>query len=44
MLNLAEESEDEFRFYMAEFAVRQALRCYSDDVIHKVGRFAMAAS
>jgi thioesterase DpgC len=39
MLNLAEESPDEFRLYMAEFAVMQALRLYSDDVIGKVGRF-----
>jgi thioesterase DpgC len=39
MLNLAEESPDEFRRYMAEFAVQQALRLYSEDVIAKVGRF-----
>nr|UNQ78293.1 enoyl-CoA hydratase/isomerase family protein [Microbispora sp.] len=39
MLNLAEESPDEFRRYMAEFALQQALRLYSDDVIGKVGRF-----
>jgi thioesterase DpgC len=39
MLNLAEEPLDEFRRYMAEFAVQQALRLYSDDVIGKVGRF-----
>jgi signal recognition particle subunit SEC65 len=31
--------QDEFRRYMAEFAVQQALRLYSDDVIGKVGRF-----
>ncbi|MER5732108.1 (3,5-dihydroxyphenyl)acetyl-CoA 1,2-dioxygenase DpgC [Streptomyces sp. NPDC002138] len=39
MLHLAEESADEFRCYMAEFALVQALRLYSSDVIHKVGRF-----
>jgi thioesterase DpgC len=39
MLNLAEEPLDEFRLYMAEFAVQQALRLYSQDVIGKVGRF-----
>ena len=35
MLNLAEEPLDEFRRYMAEFAVQQALRLYSEDVIGK---------
>ncbi|MBP0452706.1 enoyl-CoA hydratase/isomerase family protein [Kitasatospora sp. RG8] len=39
MLNLAEEPVDAFRLYMAEFALQQALRLYSADVIHKVGRF-----
>jgi (3,5-dihydroxyphenyl)acetyl-CoA 1,2-dioxygenase len=39
MLNLAEEPPDAFRSYMAEFAVRQALRLYSEDVIGKVSRF-----
>ncbi|MFF4121508.1 (3,5-dihydroxyphenyl)acetyl-CoA 1,2-dioxygenase DpgC [Streptomyces sp. NPDC001714] len=39
MLNLAEESEDAFRLYMAEFAVQQSLRIYSEDVIDKTGRF-----
>jgi thioesterase DpgC len=39
MLNLAEEPVDEFRRYMAEFAVQQAVRLYSEDVIGKVGRF-----
>jgi thioesterase DpgC len=39
MLNLAEEPPDEFRRYMAEFALRQALRLYSEDVIDKVSRF-----
>ncbi|WP_217552093.1 (3,5-dihydroxyphenyl)acetyl-CoA 1,2-dioxygenase DpgC [Streptomyces sp. GbtcB6] len=40
MLNLAEEPEDGFRAYMAEFALQQALRIYGEDVIGKVGRFA----
>ncbi|GGN94006.1 hypothetical protein GCM10011579_093080 [Streptomyces albiflavescens] len=40
MLNLAEEPMDEFRRYMAEFALQQALRLYGEDVISKVGRFA----
>jgi (3,5-dihydroxyphenyl)acetyl-CoA 1,2-dioxygenase len=39
MLNLAEEPPEEFRRYMAEFAVQQALRLYSADVIGKVSRF-----
>ncbi len=39
MLNLAEEPPEDFRRYMAEFAVRQALRLYSNDVIGKAGRF-----
>lgn len=39
MLNLAEEPQEGFRLYMAEFAVQQALRLYSEDVIGKVGRF-----
>jgi thioesterase DpgC len=39
MLNMAEEPPDEFRAYMAEFAIQQALRLYSDDVIGKAGRF-----
>lgn len=39
MLNLAEEPSDEFRRYMAEFAVQQAMRLYGEDVIAKVGRF-----
>ncbi|MFF7591539.1 (3,5-dihydroxyphenyl)acetyl-CoA 1,2-dioxygenase DpgC [Kitasatospora purpeofusca] len=39
MLNLVEEPVDEFRRYMAEFAVQQALRLYSSDVVDKVGRF-----
>ncbi|MEV0280711.1 (3,5-dihydroxyphenyl)acetyl-CoA 1,2-dioxygenase DpgC [Streptomyces sp. NPDC050610] len=40
MLNLAEEPPEEFRRYMAEFALQQALRLYDEDVIAKVGRFA----
>jgi thioesterase DpgC len=39
MLTLAEESPDEFRRYIAEFAVQQALRLYSADVLGKVSRF-----
>ncbi|WP_433399585.1 (3,5-dihydroxyphenyl)acetyl-CoA 1,2-dioxygenase DpgC [Streptomyces sp. CA-146814] len=39
MLNLAEEPVDDFRRYMAEFALQQALRLYGEDVISKVGRF-----
>jgi thioesterase DpgC len=42
MLHLAEETADQFRGYMAEFALRQALRLYSDDVIAKAGRFLAA--
>ncbi|MET8450920.1 (3,5-dihydroxyphenyl)acetyl-CoA 1,2-dioxygenase DpgC [Streptomyces sp. NPDC005209] len=42
MLNLAEEPPEAFRAYMAEFALQQALRLYSEDVIGKVGRFARA--
>ncbi|NGN66169.1 enoyl-CoA hydratase/isomerase family protein [Streptomyces sp. A7024] len=40
MLNTAEESQDEFRRYMSEFALQQALRLYGEDVIAKAGRFA----
>jgi thioesterase DpgC len=40
MLNLAEEPLDEFRRYVAEFAVQQALRLYGEDVIEKADRFA----
>jgi (3,5-dihydroxyphenyl)acetyl-CoA 1,2-dioxygenase len=40
LLNLAEEPPEEFRRYIAEFAVDQALRLYSQDVLGKVGRFA----
>jgi (3,5-dihydroxyphenyl)acetyl-CoA 1,2-dioxygenase len=42
MLHLAEEPPDEFRRYMAEFALQQAVRIYSDDVLGKVGRFSAA--
>ncbi|WP_416973998.1 (3,5-dihydroxyphenyl)acetyl-CoA 1,2-dioxygenase DpgC [Streptomyces sp. 4F14] len=40
MLNAAEEPPEEFRRYIAEFALQQALRLYGADVISKVGRFA----
>lgn len=43
MLSLADEPVDEFRRYMAEFALQQALRIYADDVINKVTRFAKRA-
>jgi thioesterase DpgC len=43
MLNLAEEPPDEFRRYIAEFAIQQALRLYSQDVIGKVSRFQASA-
>lgn len=36
MLNLAEEPLEQFRLYMAEFALQQALRLYSQDVLEKV--------
>ena len=39
MLNLSDEPPEEFRRYLAEFALQQALRLYSEDVIGKVGRF-----
>ncbi|MDT0345441.1 (3,5-dihydroxyphenyl)acetyl-CoA 1,2-dioxygenase DpgC [Streptomyces litchfieldiae] len=38
MLALAEEDTDRFRAYMAEFALVQALRLYSADVLDKVAR------
>jgi thioesterase DpgC len=44
MLILAEEPIDRFRAYMAEFALQQALRLYSEDVIAKVGRFTAASA
>ncbi|WP_409491141.1 (3,5-dihydroxyphenyl)acetyl-CoA 1,2-dioxygenase DpgC [Amycolatopsis sp. cmx-11-12] len=43
MMNLAEEPPEEFRRYMAEFALQQALRIYGADVIGKVGGFAVGA-
>jgi (3,5-dihydroxyphenyl)acetyl-CoA 1,2-dioxygenase len=39
MLSLAAEPEDDFRAYIAEFAIQQAIRLYSDDVIGKASRF-----
>ncbi|MET8948662.1 (3,5-dihydroxyphenyl)acetyl-CoA 1,2-dioxygenase DpgC [Streptomyces sp. NPDC004542] len=42
MLNLVEEPVDQFRTYMAEFALQQVLRMYSADVLDKVGRFSAA--
>lgn len=39
MLSLAGESPAKFRQYMAEFALQQALRLYSSDVISKVNQF-----
>jgi thioesterase DpgC len=39
MLNFAGEPLDEFRLYMAEFALQQSLRLYSEDVINSTGRF-----
>lgn len=44
MINLSEETSQEFLRYMAEFALEQALRLYSDDVIRKVGRFSAERS
>ena len=38
MLNLADEPPELFRTYMAAFAMEQALRLYSPDVLHKVAR------
>jgi thioesterase DpgC len=39
MLNLAEEPVGTFREYVAEFALVQAQRLYSPDVLAKVGKF-----
>lgn len=39
MLNLAEESPEACRHYFAEFALQQALRLYSEDVLGKISRF-----
>ncbi|MFI9237597.1 (3,5-dihydroxyphenyl)acetyl-CoA 1,2-dioxygenase DpgC [Streptomyces sp. NPDC053079] len=44
MVNLAEEPPEAFRQYMAEFALQQSLRLYSEDVIGKVGRFTAASA
>lgn len=43
MIVTAEEPQDEFRRYMAEFALHQALRLYGLDVLAKVGRFSAGA-
>lgn len=43
MLNLAEEPPEEFRRYLAEFALQQALRIYGADVIGKVDGFAVGS-
>ncbi len=39
MLNQAEESPEDFRTYMAEFALEQAIRLYDGDVLSRVARF-----
>lgn len=39
MLNLAEETQEDFRAYMAEFALEQAVRMYDCDVLTRVARF-----
>jgi thioesterase DpgC len=44
MVNLVDEPPEAFRAYMAEFAVQQAFRLYSEDVIGRAGRFARAAA
>ncbi|WP_441251760.1 (3,5-dihydroxyphenyl)acetyl-CoA 1,2-dioxygenase DpgC [Kitasatospora sp. McL0602] len=44
MVNLAEDPPEAFRHYMAEFALQQVLRLYSEDVIGKVGRFSAGRS
>ena len=43
MLNLADEPDEDFRRYLAWFALEQARRIYSPDVLEKVGRFAAPA-
>jgi thioesterase DpgC len=43
MLLASEEPIDALRCYLAEFAVQQAVRLHSEDVIGKVGRFAARA-
>jgi thioesterase DpgC len=42
MVNLAEEPPDAFRAYASEFALVQALRLHSADVLDKVHRFSTA--
>jgi thioesterase DpgC len=44
MLNLADESQESFRLFLAEFTVQQAGRLYAEDVLNKVTRFATSAS
>ena len=44
MIHLAEEPIDVFRQYAAEFALEQALRMYSNDVLDKVNRFSQGSS
>ncbi|GAB1510945.1 (3,5-dihydroxyphenyl)acetyl-CoA 1,2-dioxygenase DpgC [Actinophytocola sp. KF-1] len=44
MLNLADESQESFREFLAEFTVQQAGRLYAEDVLTKVSRFATSAS
>ncbi|MER7860249.1 (3,5-dihydroxyphenyl)acetyl-CoA 1,2-dioxygenase DpgC [Amycolatopsis japonica] len=43
MVNLSEEPPEEFRRYIAEFALQQALRIYGADVIGKVDGFAVGS-
>ncbi len=42
MIDLAEEPPEQFRAYAAEFALAQALRLHSADVLSKVSRFSLA--
>ncbi|MGV9316442.1 (3,5-dihydroxyphenyl)acetyl-CoA 1,2-dioxygenase DpgC [Streptomyces sp. NPDC003691] len=44
MLDAGEEDPEAFRGYMARFALEQALRLHSPDVIEKVGRFSAGAT
>ena len=44
MLNLADEPLDLFRTYMAEFALQQCLRLYSQDVLQKVANIARSST
>ncbi|MEV6602293.1 (3,5-dihydroxyphenyl)acetyl-CoA 1,2-dioxygenase DpgC [Actinoplanes sp. NPDC051346] len=43
MLNVADEPADDLRRYLADFAVEQAERLYSKDVMNKVTRFTSGA-